>query len=162
MAQKKPDNTTFTPRITNRQARHEYEILDKLEVGIVLTGSEVKSVRAGQVNLADGFARIEPGDMGLYLYNVDIAVYKHASLAASHEPKRRRKLLAHKPQIRKLLAQTAQKGLTLVPLAMYFSRQKVKVELGLVRGKKAFDKRQSLKSREADRQIRRGLAKRVL
>ena len=148
-------------RMVNRRARHEYHVLDKIEVGIVLKGSEVKSIRNGQATLVGGYARVEPADMGLYLYDVDIGQYAHASPATGHEPKRRRKLLAHKRQIRKLLGQTSEKGTTLVPLAMYFVRGLVKVELAWARGKKAHDKRQSLKKQEAAKQIRRTLSRRI-
>ena len=161
MAKKSKDKTT-TPRIVNRKARFEYHILEKLEVGIVLLGSEVKSVRNGQVSLAEGFARVEPGDMGLYLYNVDIAPYSHASGPNSHEPKRRRKLLAHKRQIQSLLGQMTAKGTTLVPLAMYFVRGKVKLEIGVGRGKKDYDKRHAIKDRDAHKQIRHSMTRKII
>src|SRR5690606_24111397 len=139
--------------IVNRRARHEYHVLESLEVGIQLTGSEVKSVRAGQVSLAEGYARVEP-DMQLWLYQVDIAPYPQAG-ANNHEPKRRRKLLAHKRQILKLQGLTSAKGATLVPLTLYFVRGRAKIELGVVRGKQAHDKRQTMKGKDASREIRR-------
>ncbi len=148
------------PRIVNRRARHEYHVLESLEVGIQLLGSEVKSVRAGQVSLAEGFARVEP-DMQLYLYNVDIAPYAQAG-PQGHEPKRRRKLLAHKRQIEKLFGQTTAKGTTLVPLTMYFVRGMAKIELGVVRGKQAHDKRQALKEKDAGKEIRRAMTRKVI
>lgn len=155
-------NKTHSPRIVNRKARHDYHILDTLEVGVVLQGSEVKSVRNGQVSLAGGYARVESPSMELYLYDVDIAPYAHAVGPYAHEPKRPRKLLAHKHQIAKLLGQTSAKGVTIVPLEMYFVRGRVKLTLGVAEGKKAYDKRQTLKKTEADRQIRRGLTRKVI
>jgi SsrA-binding protein len=147
-----------SPRIVNRRAHHDYEILEKIETGISLLGSEVKSVRNGQVSLAEGFARVDPATMGLYLHDVDIARYDHAG-PRQHEPKRVRTLLAHKRQIEKLLGATSTKGTTIVPLAMYFSRGWIKVELGLGRGKRQFDKRQDLKTREAKQQIQRAMSR---
>lgn len=152
----------LSPRIANRKATHDYHILEKLEVGIVLRGSEVKSIRNAQVSLSEGFARVEPGDMGLYLYNVDIAAYANAPGVDGHDPKRPRKLLAHKNQIARLLGETTSKGKTLIPLAMYFVRGMVKVEIGLAAGKQAHDKRQDIKSREADREIRRGMTRKII
>jgi SsrA-binding protein len=160
MASKK--DTPQTPRIVNRKARHDYHILDTLEVGIVLAGSEVKSARAGQVNFAGSYARVEPSDRQLYLYDVDIAPYAHAAGKTGHEPKHRRKLLAHRHQINKLLGQTADKGTTIVPLEMYFVRGYLKVLLGVAIGKKAYDKRQTVKRSDADRQIRRGMTRKVI
>lgn len=150
-----------SPRLVNRRANFEYAILEKLEVGIVLLGSEVKSVRNGQVSLAEGYARVEPAELGLYLYDVDIAAYAHAG-PAGHEPKRRRKLLAHRRQIKHLLTQLAVRGNTLVPMAMYFVRGRVKLELGIGRGKKSYDKRQGIKRREHDREIRRAMTRKVI
>jgi SsrA-binding protein len=151
-----------SPRIVNRRAFHEYHLLEKLECGVVLQGSEVKSIRNGQVSLAEGYARVEPADMGLYLYGVDIAPYAKAAGVNAHEPKRRRKLLARKAQIAKLLGETSSKGRTLVPLAMYFSRGMVKVEVALVEGKQSHDKRQDIKTREARREIERGMTRKRL
>ena len=147
-----------TPRIVNRRARFEYHILETLETGISLLGSEVKSVRNGQVSLAEGFARIDPNDMGLYLHDVDIARYSHGG-PHQHEPKRRRRLLAHKRQIEKMLGLTTAKSTTIVPLAMYFRRGWVKVELGVARGKRQHDKRQDMKTREAREQVQRAMTR---
>lgn len=158
---KRSDSAGHTPRIVNRRARHDYHVLENVECGIVLVGSEVKSIRNGQVSLAEGFARVEPGDMGLYLYNVDIAAYAYAG-PGGHDPKRRRKLLAHKRQIHNLFTHTSAKGTTLVPLAMYFSRGIVKVEIGVAHGKREYDKRQDLKTREADRAIRAAMTRKRL
>jgi len=155
-----PPNTGV--RIVNRKAKHDYHILEKIEVGIVLWGCEVKSIRNSQVSLAEGFANIEPATMELFLHNVDIAPYSHADPAKAPDRKRRRKLLAHKREIAKLHQHTATKGTTLVPLAMYFVRGMAKLEIGIARGKRDYDKRQSIKNRDSDREIRRGLARKVI
>ncbi len=147
-----------SPRILNRRARHEYHILETLETGISLLGTEVKAVRDGRVSLAEGFARIDPKDMSLYLHDVDIARYSHGG-PHQHEPKRPRRLLAHKSQIEKMLGLTTAKGTTIVPLAMYFRRGWVKVELGVGRGKRHYDKRQDLKTREAREQVQRAMTR---
>ena len=152
---------TSSPRIVNRRARHDFHILETLEVGLALLGSEVKSVRNGQVSLAEGYARVEPHDMQLYLYGVDIAPYAQAGLE-NHDSKRRRKLLAHKRQILRLLGSTSTKGTTLIPLAMYFLRGKIKLEIGVATGKKQHDKRQDMKKREANKDIRRAMTRKVL
>ncbi|MCC7146510.1 MAG: SsrA-binding protein SmpB [Phycisphaeraceae bacterium] len=154
-------NSGGGPRILNRKAHHDYHILEKIEVGIELAGSEVKSVRNGQVSLAEGFAHIEPATEELFLHNVHIGEYKQAG-PLGHVPVHPRKLLAHKREIVRLLTQTDSKGLTLIPLAMYFVRGWAKVELGLAAGKKQHDKRQDLKSREADRAIRRAMTRKTL
>ncbi len=159
MARKKNDN--MSPRIANRRATHDYHISEKLEVGIVLYGSEVKSVRQSQVSLAEGFARVEPQTMELYLYGVNIAHYRQAGVN-QHDPIRPRKLLAHKRQIAKLAGLTSAKGATLIPLAMYFSRGRVKVEIGVSTGKKSHDKRQDLKRRDADKEIRKGMTRKFI
>jgi SsrA-binding protein len=159
MAKKKNDN--LSPRIANRKALHDYFITEKLEVGIVLSGSEVKSIRNSQVSLAEGYARVDPDSLELYLHNVDIALYPHAGVN-QHTPKAPRKLLAHKREIEKLLGATTVKGTTLVPLAMYFKNGRVKVEVGVGVGKKTFDKRQAIKKKSADREIRRGMTRKVL
>ena len=160
---KKKDKLDQSPRIVNRKAHHDYHILEKLECGVALVGSEVKSVRNGQVSLAEGYARVEPRDENLYLYNVDIAAYPHAGVQ-THEPKRVRRLLAHRREINKLMGMSTAKGkgLTIIPLAMYFVRGFVKVEIGLAQGKNAFDKRQDIKTREAKRDIQRGMTRKVI
>ena len=158
---KKPSQKNATPRIVNRRARYDYHVLEKIEVGLVLLGSEVKSVRQGQVSLAEGYARIEPSDMQIYLHDVDIALYSHGG-PAQHEPKRQRKLLAHSRQIKHLFALTTGKGTTLIPLTMYFVRGRVKLELGVAQGKRTHDKRQTIKTREANREIRRAMTRKVL
>lgn len=162
MAKKKNNPASREPRIENRKAFHQYHIQEKLEVGIVLRGSEVKSVRQGQVSLAEGFARVEPATMELWLHGVSIAQYSHASAANGHESIASRKLLAHKREIKRLFGLTSSKGTTLIPLAMYFKNGRVKLELGVGTGKKQHDKREDLKQKDANREIRRAMAKRVL
>lgn len=149
-------------RIVNRKARHDYHILEKLEVGVMLQGSEVKSVRNGQVSLGEGYARIDPRTNELFLHGVHIAEYVNATGPYAHVPARTRKLLAHRREINKLAGQLTDKGRTLIPLAMYFSRGYVKVEIGLAVGKKQYDKRQDMKSRDAGREIRRAMTRKVL
>ncbi len=158
MSQKQDKN--LSPRIVNRKATHEYHILDKLEVGIKLMGSEVQSIRRGQISLSEGFARIEP-DGRLMLYQVDIGPYPHAG-KYNHEPKRDRVLLAHKREVARLEAQVEAKNGTLVPLAVYFVHGRAKVELGLGVGKRAFDKREDIKARDADRALRRAMTRKTL
>ena len=152
----------MNPRIANRKAFHDYRIGDKLETGIVLQGSEVKSIRHGQVQLSEGFVRVEPNDMSLWLYNADIAPYKQSAGLNGHMPRRARKLLAHKREIQKLFDASQERGATLVPLAMYFVRGKVKVEVGVAHGKQAHDKRQDIKERDARREIERGMTRKRL
>jgi SsrA-binding protein len=142
-------------RAVNRRARHEYEILERYEAGLVLTGSEVKSLREGRVSLTEGYAK--PRGEELYLHGVHIAEYANAGYA-SHEPTRPRKLLLHRREIGKIIPKVSETGLTLVPLALYFKRGYAKVELGLGRGKKLYDKRRAMKERDAKREIQRQLS----
>ncbi|MCD5397715.1 SsrA-binding protein SmpB [candidate division NPL-UPA2 bacterium] len=142
---------------SNRKARHDYHILGTYEAGIVLQGTEVKSIRQGQANLKDSFARIEGGE--IFLHNLYINPYKFG-IVAEQEPTRRRKLLLHKREIKKLLGKTAERGLTLIPLQLYFKQEIVKVELALAKGKRSYDKRQDLKKREANREIERAVKER--
>ncbi len=136
----------------NKKARHNYEILEEYEAGIVLKGSEVKSVREGKVSIVESFARIEDGE--LWLENMYIAPYEKASAVFGHEARRKRKLLMHKKEIRRLAGKLAQKGLTLIPLEVYINdRGLVKVKLGLARGKKKYDKREAIKERDLRRKI---------
>ena len=130
---------------SNRKARHDYAILDTYECGLVLTGTEVKSLRLGRASLVDGFATIDDGEV--FLRNVHIPVYEMGSWT-NHEPRRVRKLLLHKGEILRLIGKTKESGLTLVPTALYFSGGKVKVEIALARGKKSYDKRQDLAKRD--------------
>ena len=140
----------------NRRARHEYSIEDSLEAGIVLSGTEIKSIRAGKVNLADAFARIERGEA--WLVGAHIAPWEGGN-RENHEPKRDRKLLLHRGQIDQLLGKTKAKGLTLVPLKIYItSRGKAKLELGLGKGKQLHDRRREIQARDARRDIERELA----
>jgi SsrA-binding protein len=141
----------------NRKAFHDYHILETFEAGIVLFGTEVKSIREGNANLRDSFARVEDGEV--WLYNVHINPYSHRGYA-DHEPARRRKLLLHRQEIRKLIGRTVEKGLTLVPTRMYFKNGHVKVALALARGKQAHDKRETIKRREADRETRAAIKER--
>ena len=159
---KKKDQQGKSPRIVNRRARHDYHILDTLEAGIVLKGCEIKSIRNSQVSLAEGFVRVEPATMDLMLYNVDIAPYPHADLATTPDRQRPRKLLAHKREIAKFLGLTTDKGTTIIPLALFFVRGRAKIEIGVARGKRDVDKRHTLKTRDADREMRRGMTRRVI
>ena len=136
----------------NKKARHDYSIEDVYEAGVVLTGTEVKSLRLGRASLVDGFATIDDGE--IFLRNVHIPEYTHGSWT-NHEPRRTRKLLLHRAEILRLIGKTKESGLTLVPLSIYFSEGKVKVELALARGKRSYDKRQDLAKRDADREIAR-------
>lgn len=139
---------------TNRKARHDYTIDDTIEAGIVLVGSEIKSIRDGRVNLRDGFASIENGEV--WLHNTHIAPYNPAS-RFGHEPRRRRKLLLHKREIARLFSRVQEKGYTLIPLRMYLINNRAKVELALARGKRQYDKRASLTKREDQRRTERAL-----
>ncbi len=138
----------------NRKARHEYEILETYEAGMVLTGSEVKSLRAGRANLKDSFARIGRGEA--FLLNAHISPYAAAN-RFGHDPERERKLLLHRAEIDKLTGRVQERGLTLVPLKIYFKNGRAKVLLGLGRGKKAYDKRESIKKREMQREADRAM-----
>ena len=142
---------------SNRKARHDYAVVDTFEAGVMLTGTEVKSLRLGRASLVDGFATIDDGEV--YLRNVHIPEYEQGSWT-NHEPRRTRKLLLHKAEIERLIGKTKESGLTLVPLSLYFSAGKVKVELALARGKRSYDKRQDLARRDADREVARALGRR--
>lgn len=141
----------------NRKARHDYSVLDVYEAGVMLTGTEVKSLRLGRASLVDGFATIDDGEV--FLRNVHIPEYEQGSWT-NHEPRRVRKLLLHREEIQRLIGKTKESGLTLVPLSIYFSAGKVKVELALARGKRSYDKRQDLARRDADREVSRALGRR--
>jgi SsrA-binding protein len=138
---------------TNRRARHDFDILDTLECGIVLQGSEVKSLREGKAQLSDSYARVSDGEM--WLYGVHIPPWQFAAGFGAHDPDRRRKLLVHRSQIDELMGRTQQQALTLVPLSLYFREGKAKVQLALARGRKLHDKRQAILTREADREAAR-------
>jgi SsrA-binding protein len=141
----------------NRKAFHDYHILESFEAGLVLLGTEVKSIREGNANLRDSFARVEGAEV--WLYNVHVSPYSHRG-SSDHEPTRRRKLLLHRREIRKLIGKTVERGLTLVPTRMYFKDGRIKVEISLARGKKAHDKRETIKRREADRETRAAVKER--
>ena len=144
--------------LTNRKAYRDYEVLESLECGIELKGSEVKSLRAGKINLNDSFARIEKSEV--FLYNAHISPYAEASYL-NVEPDRTRRLLLHKNQIEKISGKLTQKGLTLIPLKVYFNdRGFVKLELAMCKGKKLYDKRESIKRRETDLAVRRAMSNR--
>lgn len=138
----------------NRKALHDYEVLKAVEAGLVLMGSEIKSIRLGRVNLREAFARAERGE--LWLYNAHISQYQPAG-PLGHEPTRKRKLLLHKTQIRDFSKALDEQGLTLVPLKLYLKDGKAKVELALVRGRKRYDKRATIAKRDADREVARAL-----
>ncbi len=142
----------------NRKARHDYAIEDVYEAGVMLTGTEVKSLRLGRASLVDGFATIDNGE--IFLRNVHIPEYMQGTWT-NHEPRRVRKLLLHREEIERLIGKTRESGLTLVPLSIYFSAGKVKVELALARGKRSYDKRQDLARKDADREVARALGRRV-
>ncbi|MCC6799832.1 MAG: SsrA-binding protein SmpB, partial [Anaerolineae bacterium] len=139
---------------TNRKARHDYEILDTLEAGIALMGSEIKSIRAGSVNLRESY--VQARDEELWLVNAHIASYEQAGIYG-HEPLRPRKLLLHRREIDRLLSRVQEKGLTIIPLTMYLAKGIAKVEIAVARGKKQYDKRESLRERDTQRQIERTL-----
>jgi SsrA-binding protein len=140
---------------TNRKAYHDYFIEEKFEAGIVLKGTEVKSLRDRRVNLQDSYADVKEGEV--FLHHCHISPYSHGNMM-NHDPIRTRKLLLHRKEINKLLGKTQQKGLTLIPLRIYFSeRGQVKVELGLAKGKKQHDRRESIKAREAGREVERAI-----
>jgi SsrA-binding protein len=141
----------------NRKAHHDYHLFETFEAGIALLGTEVKAIREGRVNLRDSFARVEDGEV--FLYNVNISPYSHRGYV-DHEPLRRRKLLLHRSEIRKLIGKTVEKGMTLVPLRLYFKDGRAKVAISLAKGKKEYDKRETLKRRDADREARAAIRSR--
>ena len=141
----------------NRRARHDYHIEDVVEGGLVLTGTEVKSLRAGRASLTDGFAQISDGEM--WLHGVHIPEYTQGTWT-NHEPRRIRKVLLHRKEIDRLASKTAERGLTIVPLSLYFKDGRVKVELGVGRGKRTYDKRQDLAQRDAAREVERAFRRR--
>jgi SsrA-binding protein len=144
------------PSLDNRRARHEYEKLESLEVGLALTGTEIKSIRCGNISINEAFARVRDGE--LWLVNLTIPQYKEGSFF-NHEPNRPRKLLLHREQLARLASRAAEKGLTLVPWRLYFKRGRVKIELALVRGKKLWDRRRDIQARDVEREIARSVAR---
>jgi len=143
--------------ISNRRARHEYEVLDSFEAGVVLRGSEVKSLRQGNASLQDSYAYVKGSEV--WLSGMHINPYEQASIL-NHDPRRERKLLLHRKEIRKLIGKTSEKGLTLIPLKVYFRSGLAKVELGLCRGKRSYDKRAAIAKRETEREMRRQFSRR--
>jgi SsrA-binding protein len=141
----------------NRKAYHDFHLLETFEAGVALLGTEVKAIREGRANLRDSFARVDNGEV--YLYNVNISPYSHRGYA-DHEPLRPRKLLLHRNEIRKLIGKTVEKGMTLVPVRMYFKNGRVKVAISLAKGKKEYDKRETIKRRESDRETRAAMKSR--
>jgi SsrA-binding protein len=154
---KKADEEGIKPITRNKRAFHDYNVSDTLECGIVLTGTEVKSLREGSCSLEDAYAKIEGGEV--WLIGCDIPEYSMGN-RLNHKPKRPRKLLLHRREIGKFAGKASQRGFTLVPLRMYFKHGRAKVELAVARGKNLVDKRQDLKKADADREIRRAMAKR--
>ena len=142
--------------VSNRKARHDYSILDTYEAGLVLVGTEVKSLREGRASLADAFATVDDGEV--WLRNVHIPEYVQGTWT-NHTPRRTRKLLLHRQEIERLIGKTKESGLSLVPLSMYFKDGKVKVEIALAKGKKSYDKRQAISKRDAERTISRALGR---
>jgi len=141
----------------NRKALHDYHILETFEAGIMLQGTEVKGIREGKANLRDAYARVDKGEV--WLHNVHINPYSHRGYT-DHDPRRKRKLLLHRVEIRKLIGKTAEKGLTLVPLRMYFKNGRIKVAISLAKGKQAHDKRETIRRREIDRETRAAVKER--
>ncbi len=150
--------STQSPRIVNRRARHDFHILETVEAGLALRGCEVKSLRQGQASLAESFARIDDGEV--FLYGMYIAPYQEGSYN-NPPPRRPRKLLLHRREIDRLAGKAKGAGCTLVPLRLYFKRGYAKVSLALVRGKRQYDKREAIKKREADREIRRAIKRKA-
>jgi SsrA-binding protein len=141
----------------NRKAFHDYHILETFEAGLALLGTEVKAIREGNVNLRDSYAQVNDGEV--WVYNIHIKPYSHRGYS-DHEPTRKRKLLLHRQEIRKLIGRTVERGMTLVPTRMYFKNGRVKIALGLAKGKQAHDKRETIKRREADRETRAAVKER--
>jgi SsrA-binding protein len=139
----------------NRKASHDYYLEDKFDAGVVLMGSEIKSVRANRVNLSDGFVQEREGE--LWLMNVNISQYEQASIFGHSDPMRPRKLLLHKREIAEIISRMRERGYTVVPTMMYLQRGKAKVEIALAKGKKLYDKRDAIGKRDADREMRRAL-----
>lgn len=153
----KPDDSAIKVVARNRRARHDFDLMEKVEAGLVLTGTEVKSLRNGKANLEDAYAEVDKGE--IWLLGCDIPEYVQAN-RMNHAPKRPRKLLLHRREIGKLEVKTNEKGITLVPLSLYFKKGIAKVELCLAKGRKTFDKREALKKQEAKRDIDRAMRRR--
>lgn len=151
MPARKAPKAADKPLATNRKARHEYHILETIEAGIALQGTEVKSLREGRANLKESYARVQNGEV--FLVNCHISPYSHGNLQ-NHEPVRKRKLLLHRREIRRLQTKLNERGFTLVPLKFYLVRGKIKIQLGLAKGKKLYDKRDSKRKKDLDREAR--------
>ena len=158
MSESKQSKKPGAPTIENRRARHDYFIEETIEAGIVLVGSEIKSVRSGRVNLTEGYVRVERGEA--WLLNVHISPWQQAGAYFNHEPTRPRKLLLHAVEIARLKTEVSRKGLTLVPLKLYFVRGRAKLEVGIAKGKKLYDKRDAIGERDAQRDMERALRER--
>ncbi|MFZ2446599.1 MAG: SsrA-binding protein SmpB [Syntrophobacteraceae bacterium] len=152
MAKTKVENANIRIISQNKKAFHDYEISERFEAGMVLLGTEVKSLREGRANLKDSYAKVKKGEV--FLYDLHISAYSHAS-HDNHDPERVRKLLLHRSEIKKLLGKTQERGFSLIPLKLYFKEGKAKVEIGLARGKREYDKRESLKRKEETREMER-------
>jgi SsrA-binding protein len=157
MAKKKKDEEDIRVITRNRRAFHDYEILDTIECGIALVGTEVKTLRDGHANLEEGYAKIDEGEV--WLVGAEIPEYAMGN-RLNHKPKRTRKLLLHRAEIEKFAAKASQRGFTLVPLRLYFKQGRAKVEIAVARGKQAHDKREALKKSDAQREMRRAIANR--
>ena len=157
IGQTMPNNGSVKVISVNRKALHDYEILERVEAGLALTGTEIKSIRAGRANLRDAYARPDRGE--LWLVNAHIASYSQGGIY-NHDPLRPRKLLLHKDQIAGLAADVGQKGLAIVPLRLYIKGHVAKVELGLARGRRQYDKRKVIAQRDADREMERAIRRR--
>ncbi len=154
MSENKKSDTTVT---TNRRAYHDYFVEETLEAGVSLQGTEVKSLRLGLANLSDSYAIVKNNEV--FLFNATISPYPHGNIM-NHDPLRTRKLLLHKEEIRKLIGKISQKGITLIPLKIYFVRGKAKILIGLAKGKKAYDKRDTIKEKESKRELERTVKER--
>ncbi|MDQ4133525.1 MAG: SsrA-binding protein SmpB [Actinomycetota bacterium] len=143
---------------TNRRARHDYDVISTIEAGIVLVGTEVKSLRAGHIQLKDSYARVDDGEV--WLVGVHVAPYEHSDGFGGHDPERRRKLLLHRAEIDQLAGKVREQALTIIPLAVYFRNGKAKVELGLAKGRRRYDKRHAIAARDANREAERAMARR--
>jgi SsrA-binding protein len=152
------DKTSTKLLADNRKAGYDYEFLDHWEAGVVLLGTEVKAIREGKVNLRDSYAKLDGGE--LWMHNVHVSPYSHSGYS-SHEPLRKRKLLLNRAELRKLIGKTVEKGLTLVPTRMYLKNGRVKVNVALAKGKKSYDKRETIKRRETDRETRAAVKSQV-
>ena len=141
----------------NRKAQHDYHLLETFEAGVALLGTEVKSIREGGANLRDSFARIEAGEV--WVYNIHISPYRNRGYS-DHDPTRRRKLLLHRQEIRKLISKTTERGMTIVPVRMYLQNGRVKIAISLAKGKKAHDKRETIRRRETERETRAAVKER--